>query len=228
MKKFTHRELGYPFKSLPSVTGEDGSRYYSIPNGDKYPSVTTVTGYEKKEFFAEWRKNNPKESKRCLRRGNNLHDSIEKYLKNDPDYLNPFAPPMEHILFDQMKPELHKIDNIVAQEVPLYSSLLGLAGRVDCIAEYNGKTAIIDFKGSTREKRESDIDNYFMQVTAYAIMFQELTGISVDDVVVLISSEDGTVQSFVDNPIRYTKKLYNCIKSYKSIQTNDFSSVSSS
>jgi len=214
IKRFDHRELDHIFESLRTVTGGDGSRYYCVPNGDKYPSVTTVTGHEKKAFFAEWRKNNPKESRRCLNRGNNLHDSIEKYLKNDPNYLNPFSSPMEQILLDQIKPELHKIDNIVAQEVPLYSSLLGLAGRVDCIADYDGKKSVIDFKSATREKRKSDIDNYFMQVTAYAIMFQELTGIPIDNIVILISSEDGTVQSFVDNPIKYARKLHECIKNY--------------
>jgi genome maintenance exonuclease 1 len=124
------------------------------------------------------------------------------------------ASPLDRILFEQIKPELHKIDNIVAQEVPLYSSLLGLAGRVDCVADYDGKKSIIDFKGSTREKRKEDIDNYFMQATAYAIMFQERTGIKIDNIVILISSEDGAVQSFVDNPIKYTKKLFNCIENY--------------
>jgi len=222
MKQFNHRDLEYAFESLSTVTGGDGSRYYCVPNGDKYPSVTTVTGHEKKAFFAEWRKNNPKESRRCLNRGNKLHDSIEKYLKNDPNYLNPFSSPMEQILLDQIKPELHKIDNIVAQEVPLYSSTLGLAGRVDCVADYDGKKAIIDFKSATREKRESDIDNYFMQTTAYAIMFQELTGIPINSIVILISSEDGTVQSFVDNPIKYARKLHECIQKYNKLTVKSY------
>lgn len=227
-KTFEHKDLDYTFENCPATTGTDGTRFYTTPDGHKYPSVTTVTGFEKKAFFAEWRKKNPKESRRVLNRGNRFHDTIEKYLQNDLSICFDDASPLDRILFEQIKPELHKIDNIVAQEVPLYSSLLGLAGRVDCVADYDGKKSIIDFKGSTREKRKEDIDNYFMQATAYAIMFQERTGIKIDNIVILISSEDGAVQSFVDNPIKYTKKLYNCIKTYKSIQTNDFSSVSSS
>ena len=217
-KHFVHRELDYTFEDYSSTTGIDGTRHYITPNGDKYPSVTTVTGFEKKEFFKEWRKKNPKESRRVLDRGNKLHKTIENYLKNVPSNLNKCDTPLDNILFDQLKPELNKIDNIVAQEVPLYSSLLGLAGTVDCVADYDGKKSIIDFKGSTREKQKEDIGNYFTQATAYAIMFQERTGIKIDNIVILISSEDGAVQAFSDNPIKYTKKLFNCIKNYCNLQ----------
>lgn len=216
MKRFNHIDLGYTFKNLPSVTEGNGSRYYQTPTGEKYPSVTTVTGWEKKEFFAEWRKKNPKESRRVLNRGNNFHQLVEDYINNKEINISSYTPNVIQ-LFIQSKEYIDKIDNVVAQEVPLYSSLLGLAGRVDCVADYNGRKAIIDFKGSTREKKKEHIGNYFMQATAYAIMFQELTGTSVDDIVILISSEDGTVQPFVDNPIRYTKKLYECIKNYQNV-----------
>jgi len=213
-KRFNHILFDYTFENLPTTYGEDGSRYYCTEDGNKYPSVTTVTGWEKQAFFAEWRKNNPVESRRVLNRGNKLHSAIEDYLNNEENPKRLLAP-NEQILFDQMQDELDKIDNIYAQEVPLWSSLLGLAGRVDCVAEYNGELSIIDFKGSTREKRKSDIENYFMQATAYSLMFQERTGVKVDNIVILISCEDGTVQSFVDNPINYTKSLYECIQRYR-------------
>ena len=213
-KKFNHVDVDYTFENLPTTYGSDGSRYYCTEDGKKYPSVTTVTGWEKKAFFAEWRKNNPEESRRVLNRGNKLHSAIEDYLNNEENPKQSLAP-NEQILFDQMQDELDRIDNIYAQEVPLWSSLLGLAGRVDCVAEYNGELSIIDYKGSTREKRKSDIGNYFMQATAYSIMFQERTGIKIDNIVILVSCEDGTVQSFVDNPINYTKSLYECIQGYR-------------
>ena len=212
-KKFNHVDVDCTFQNLPTTYGSDGSRYYCTEDGNKYPSVTTVTGWEKQAFFAEWRRNNPEESRRVLNRGNKLHSAIEDYLNNEENPKESLAP-NEQILFDQMQDELDKIDNIYAQEVPLWSSLLKLAGRVDCVAEYNGELSIIDFKGSTREKRKSDIGNYFMQATAYSIMFQERTGIKIDNIVILVSCEDGTVQSFVDNPINYTKSLYECIQGY--------------
>ena len=153
-KTFTHVSLNHTFENLKCVTSE-GSRHYVTPDGDKYFSVTTVTGHKKKAFFAEWRKKNPKESVRVTRRGNHLHSLIEDYINNKE--LDPKGD--EILLFKQALPMLNKIDNVYAQEVPLYSKLLKLAGRVDCVAEYKGKLSIIDFKGSTREKRFSDIDN---------------------------------------------------------------------
>ena len=112
---------------------------------------------------------------------------------------------------------LNNIDNVYAQEVPLYSKLLKLAGRVDCVAEYKGKLSIIDFKGSTREKRISDIDNYFQQATAYAIMWKELTGQTIDQIVILITSEDGSTQEIVDNPINHVASLRQTITDFQNL-----------
>ena len=114
-----------------------------------------------------------------------------------------------------MRPELDKIDNIKAIETPLWSKTLGLAGRTDCIAEYDWKLSIIDFKASTKEKRESDIDNYFAQATAYALMFQERTGIIVDNFAILIACEDGIRQVFQGKPINYVRHLKTLIEEYK-------------
>jgi len=210
-KRYNHLNLKIAFEPLKCVTTNDEGRYYITPNNDKYYSVTTVTGFEKSQFFAEWRRNNPIESRRVTRRGNSLHSIIENYINNEE-----IDPSLEGIrLFHQMKPMLHKIDNIYAQEVPLYSSLLGLAGRVDCVAEYDGVPSIIDFKGSTRCKRESDIKNYFMQATAYAIMWKEMTGRRIDQIVILISSEDGTTQELIKNPVDYVSDLKQAIEKFK-------------
>ena len=215
MKKFNHVELKEAFKDL-STTNQNGSRYYETPEG-KYPSVTTVTGYEKKKFFAAWRAKNPVESRRVLNRGNKLHSLIEDYINNEFDVKKDKGrvdlPILD--LFLQLQPELNNIDNILAQEIPLWSSTLELAGRVDCVAEYKGKLSIIDFKGSTRIKRKSDIANYFAQATAYAIMWQEMTGIPINNIVIMIATEEGGAQVFEANPIDYAKPLLKAIRGYQ-------------
>lgn len=209
-KTFNHVTIEHKFETLKCITTE-GSRYYVSPDGVKYYSVTTVTGFKKKAFFAEWRRKNPTESKRVTSRGNKFHTIIEDYLNNE----EPQGSGTEELLFKQALPMLNKIDNVYAQEVPLYSKLLELAGRVDCVAEYDGKLSIIDFKGSTREKRLSDIDNYFQQATAYAIMWKEMTGQTIDQIVILISSEDGTTQEIVDNPVNHVAALRKTILDFK-------------
>ena len=176
--------------------------------------MTTVTGWKKSEFFKRWRQKNPVESARVLRRGNDLHLLIEKYLDNEENFLENVLP-NEYILFEQALPKLNKIDNVVCQEAALWSDLMELAGRVDCIAEYDGKLSVIDFKGSTRLKRAEDIDNYFMQATAYAIMWQERTGQKIDNIVILMTCEDGNVEVFESNPRLHTRDLFECIKDYK-------------
>lgn len=213
VKTFTHNPMPVEMPNLETDMSE-GFRQYILPSGGKYHSVTTVTGHKKNEFFKEWRINNPKESSRVLRRGNVLHTAIEKYLNNEETFLEGVMP-NEYILFEQLLPELNSIDNIKCQEVSLWSDTLELAGRVDCIGEYNGKMSVIDFKGSTRNKRKEDIDNYFTQATAYAIMWKERTGITIDNIVILMSCEDGTVSVFESNPIKHTKELFECIQDYK-------------
>jgi genome maintenance exonuclease 1 len=210
-KKFTHKPIHIE-GSLKEVS-ENGKRFYETPEGI-FPSVTTVVGFEKQQFFAEWRQRNPEESKRVTSRGTKFHSLIEKYLKNeDIDYDN--LQSGNKALFSLLKPELDKIDNIIALESPLWSKTLKLAGRTDCIAEYDGKLTIIDFKASTKEKRKQDIDNYFAQATAYALMFQERTGIIVDNFAILIACEDGLKQVFEGNPLHYVKHLHKLVKKYR-------------
>ena len=99
--------------------------------------------------------------------------------------------------------------------MPLWSESVGLAGRVDCVAEHNGELSIIDFKGATRSKRRSDIENYFLQATAYALMWQDRTGQEIDKFKIIISCEDGEAQVFGGQPIHYAKKLHETIDEYK-------------
>jgi len=210
-KRFNHNfvNLSCELKEIE----KDGKRHYSTPGGD-FPSVTTVVGHKKQQFFAEWREKNPEESRRVTSRGTKFHSIIEKYIRNEPIDLEEMFPNFK-ALFLLLKPELDKIDNIRAIETPLWSKTLGLAGRTDCIAEYDGKLSIIDFKASTKEKRKQDIDNYFTQATAYALMFQERTGIIVENFAIMIACEDGLRQVFQGRPINYVRQLKNIITEYR-------------
>ena len=210
-KRFIHVDKTWQIEDLKTVT-EDNGRWYNSPIGN-LPSVTTVTGWEKSEFFKKWRKNNPEESKRVLSRGNLLHKTIEDYINNEDIDLNEL-PINEAKLFLNIKPLIDRIDNVYELEVPLWSKSTMLAGRADCVGEYDGKLSIIDFKGSTRPKRKEDILNYFMQATAYSIAWQERTGIAIDNIVILISCDGGQVQEFEDTPIRYAKALLDVIEGY--------------
>lgn len=214
MRNFNHVQIEK--QELQRVEAE-GKRFYLTPEGKQYPSVTTVTGYAKKAFFAEWRKNNPEEAKRVTVRGTRFHSLVEKYLNNeelDRSKIN-FA---DLFLFSQAEEEINKIDNIHLLESTLWSDTLKLAGRVDCIAEYAGKLSVIDFKSASKEKPASDIKEYFMQATAYAIMYQERYGKAIDNIVIIMSSEDGMVNVYQMNPLNYVQDLFDSIKEYNSEQ----------
>jgi genome maintenance exonuclease 1 len=190
----------------------DGDRFYQTPDG-VFPSVTTVTGWEKRKFFAEWRRKNPEESKRVCSRGTNLHTIVEKYLLNEKVNADNLEGTVRD-LFLLIKPEVDKINNIRCLEAPLWSKTIGLAGRVDCIAEYNRELSVIDFKGSTNTKNKSDIENYFLQATAYSLMWQDLTGEKVKKLKILVACENGIMQVFDDSIINYVSKLKDTIENY--------------
>ena len=220
---FNH--IGLPDSIIElDTTYRNGKRWYKIPNGELYPSVTTVTGWEKRAFFAEWRKNNPEESKLALSRGTSFHTLVEDYLNNDEKFLHGHSSDCMQ-MFEQFKSLLDgKISNIRAQEVPLYSNTLRLAGRVDCVADYDGTLSIIDFKTSKAEKKEEWVESYFAQATAYAIMWKEMTGETIDQIVILISSMDGSSQEFVKKPVKYVPVLKKMIDGYwKDNIPHDFS-----
>ena len=205
-KVFTHKLV-----DLPQAERVDG--FYQTPDG-RFPSVTTVVGWKKNQFFAEWRKNNPKEAIRTRNRGTKLHTLIEHYIKNNPEYVNQ-QDPYTLDLFYQIQNEINKIDNIRAIEGFLWSKPLRIAGRADCIAEYNGALSVIDFKGSTKPKRKDDIHNYFLQATAYSAMWEERTGEKIPQIVILITCDDGTVQTFIEQTKHYKKDLAVAIKEWR-------------
>lgn len=211
MKKFTHIPPPKDIQEMKTIQ-EDEGRFYLAPNEKRYPSVTTVVGYEKQKFFAKWRRENPEEANRTSVRGNILHEACENYLNNDPVR---DMEKNEKMLFANIKRSIARIDNVRALEVPLWSHTLRLAGRVDCVAEFDGELSIIDFKGSTRRKSPSNIKNYFCQATAYAIMWHEMMEQEIKQIVILITSEDGANQVFVKQPIDFVGELKRSIDVYE-------------
>jgi len=211
-KKFTHKDA-VDLQELERVE-VNGSRYYISPQGTRLPSVTTVVGWEKRHFFAEWRRKNPEESRRVSTRGTRFHSLVEDYINNKDDLKERYTPNLLD-LFLSLKSDIDRIDNIRAQEVPLWSETIGLAGRVDCIAEFDGKLSVIDFKTSKRRKTKDEIENYFQQATAYALMWQERTGEPIDTIVILMTCDDGTTQVFRESPMNFVGSLYTTIQNYR-------------
>lgn len=205
---FEHIELKHEVPKLKQIN-EDGTRYYLTPKGNKYPSVTTVLSeYNKKEIF-EWRKRVGEEqankiSRAASVRGTSFHKVCENYLNNNSVELKT---PFELERFNSFIPFLNRINKIHAQELRMYSDHLRMAGTVDCIAEFDGKLAVIDFKTSSRLKEKDHIENYFMQCTAYSIMFEELFDIPVSKTVVLIAVDEHQPQLFIEKRDNYVEKL---------------------
>ena len=208
--KFNHVKLEGVVPKLQQVN-EEGTRYYVTPEGNKYPSITTVlSAYNIKEIMA-WRKRVGDEeankiSRQASSRGTRIHTLCEQYLDNK---VLTFKTPLDTETFNRFKPVLHRINNIYAQEIRMYSDHLRIAGTVDCVAEFDGKLSIIDFKTSKRLKNEEDIENYFMQVSGYAVMFEERFGIPVNRVVVAIAVDDQDPQVFVAKRDTYISNLLN-------------------
>ena len=170
----------------------DGVRYYSIPDEEelvKLVSITSVTSHFNKEIFVNWRKKVGNEeadriTKAATSRGTDMHTLTEYYLKNED---LPEVQPLSKFLFKVAKFELNKINNIYALEGPLYSRQLGIAGTVDCIAEYDGELAIIDFKTSKKPKPRKWIEHYFVQAMAYGCMLYEMKNISIKKLVIIMA-----------------------------------------
>lgn len=206
--KFEHVPINKDVPSLQQIN-EDGTRYYATPGGNKYPSVTTVLAEYGRKGILEWRKRvGDEEANRISRtastRGTAFHKVCENYLNNVPPVLKT---PYEIERFTNFKPILHRINRIYAQELRMYSDHLRMAGTVDCIAEFDGKLAVIDFKTASKEKEKENIENYFMQCTAYCIMFEELFQIPISKTVVAIAVDEHQPQIFIEKRDNYVEKL---------------------
>lgn len=219
---FRHVFFKQPPKLIQKVI--KGRRHYIDPTGSvlqkgiALPSVTTVLSSLSKAGIDAWKARvgaveAEKVSSRALLNGNELHSIIENYLNNKS--ITEFKNKVALKLFDQAKDELEKINNIKAQEVQLYSTKIGVAGRVDCIGEYNGKLSVIDFKSARKKKQKSWIKSYFLQATCYALIYEEMTGEKIDQIVIMISAEDGVVESFIEDKDQYINQLMDVITDFK-------------
>ena len=200
MKKFIHRDDVGDFE-IPEIKIIDGKRFYVTPDGNSYPSITTVLSLQNKPSLEKWKKDvGEKEAKRIskesMRIGTAVHQMAEFYLSN---YIIKLKNEEKKIVdtFNRLRFLLGNINNIVGVEIPLFSDLLRVAGTTDCIAEYNGELSVIDFKTSRRPKKEEWIDDYYMQTFAYKLMFEEMTGIEIKQIVILVACvESFDVQVF--------------------------------
>lgn len=220
MRIFEHVKLPQLQFDLKSETTDSG-RLYTTPEGNRYKSITTVLSHYNKQGIYEWRKAVGEEyankvSRRAADRGTKVHKICEDYLNNEiPELKMQLMMPDLKELFFKIKPIIDEnVGKVYTQEQALYSDKLRIAGRVDLIAEWNGKVAVIDYKTSTKQKDEENIQNYFMQCTAYALMFAERTGIWIDDIVVLIATEEGPAQVFERQIHDYRQPLIEMIDKY--------------
>jgi hypothetical protein len=214
---FTHLTTIKPY-NIDTIQNELG-RFYVTPEGNHYPSITTILGAGEKPWLQEWRESMgeeraAKETKRAADRGTAVHEMVEKHLNNNPDPTAGHLP--EHASeFRTLRLPLRKVNNILTQESALWSNTMKVAGRVDCIGEWDGKLSLIDFKTSTSEKRDDQIQDYYLQTTAYALMFQELYDIQIDNIVILMSVERGPVPLIFQQPIEpYIEPLVKRINKY--------------
>ena len=217
---FNHVKLESLDFELESVTTDDGRRY-TTPDGKVYPSITTVLSSYNKQAILEWRQRVGEEeanrvSRKASNRGTKLHSTVEQYLLNEmsPLKMHTMMPDMKE-LFLKLKPFLDEnVNNIFGIEQPLYSHRLRLAGRCDCIGEWDGKISIIDWKTANYSKEKDQIANYFMQASAYAEMFGEITGIEVNQIVVAIAVENQPPQIFIEEKSKYLDGLNSYIGKY--------------
>jgi len=205
---FTHVDT----PTIPTIiqkTKPNGTRKYEVPNGNEYPSITTILGDGDKPWLTNWKnvlgdKRADKETKRCAARGTAIHNMAELYVSNTPIDFRNYLP--AHVRdFNKLKTQLNVLDNIAAQEISLYSDRLKVAGTVDCVAEYKGTPSIIDYKTSTNIKTKAMVSDYFCQLTFYAIAWHELTGNSIENIVVLMAVEKGLM------PIVFVEQIENWI-----------------
>jgi len=218
---FQHVDIEFPALKRETI---DGVRYYTV-EGRPMVSITSVTSHYNKEIFVKWRERVGEEeanriSKRSTSRGTKVHTCIENFLwnKDVPD-----TDPLPKMLFTQAKKILGNINNIYALEKSLYSKELGVAGTVDCIAEYNGELAIIDFKTAEKPKPKQWIENYFVQAAAYACMFYEMTEIPVKKLVIIMTCENGEVEVYEEyDKKQYMGKLVKYIQKFVEDKLNDY------
>ena len=229
MKKFIHLanrpELSFGMKT----ENVNGKRIYVTPDGDKYPSITTILGELNKAAIQKWRKRvgeteANKISGKASRRGTSVHSVCESYIKNEDGYFDGQTPNIIE-LFKTIEPFLERVDNIHGVELALYSKHFGVAGRTDLIAEFDGVLSVIDYKTSNKIKKKEWCESYFAQCAFYAVAYEELTKIPVSQVVIVIAVDEEQPQLFVEKRDDWIDKIWEAKKLYElnNIDTVDIS-----
>ena len=201
--------LDFPVLKTKTV---DKKRFYVTPEGNEYPSITTVLSPRNKEGLMKWRKRVGEKvanhiCNKAATRGTKVHKMCEDFL-NGEDMTHHKKDFLPYCLFNELKDKtFNNINEVIGQEVTLYSDKYKVAGRTDLIAEYNGELSIVDFKTSTNERKDSYNENYYIQTAAYAEMFEELTGKPINQIVILVVTENGTVQEFIKDKQEYLPLL---------------------
>ena len=214
--EFVHETIDLGYNDLVADTQPSG-RTYVDPDGNRYPSITTVLSILNEEELAAWRKRvgdaeANKIGNRAAARGTQVHNIIEKYLLNED--ITDFLPHVRQSL-GNLRPILNRlIGRIFGLEAPLYSRYLGLAGRVDCVAEWEGVPSIIDFKTSRRPKKHEKIPNYFAQMAGYAVMWEERTGMPITNTVIVMDVDDHEPIIFREHRDNHIQLLIDTKKEY--------------
>jgi genome maintenance exonuclease 1 len=207
--RFIHETIDLGYDDLDTDTRPSG-RTYVTPDGSRYPSITTVLSILSEESIAKWKARVGEDEankigSRAANRGTQVHAIIERYLKNEDttDYLPHIRQSLQNVqsIFDE------RLGVINGLEMALYSNHLGLAGRCDCVGEFDGVKSIIDFKTSRRIKKKENISNYFAQMSGYAIMFEERTGIPITNTVIIMDVDNEAPLVFKEHRDNYTKLL---------------------
>ena len=212
---FLTEYIHQPFPDL-AVSNVNGMRFYEAPNGLKYPSITTVLGKQpdKQKGLQEWRKRVGAQqaaiiSGKAARRGTAVHWCVEDYLKNQE--INGEHKEKNFLAYHMfMEARSHldsNIDQVVLQEQAMYSDVFKVAGRCDCIGVWNNELAVIDFKTTTTMKKREWLEDYFIQCSAYASMYEEWTGEAVDQIIIFMVAEDGEVKIFKEDTKDYLPML---------------------
>lgn len=214
--EFIHETIDLGYEDLVATTTSKG-RTYDVPDGGSYPSITTVLSLINEEAIAAWRNRVGEDEanrigQRAASRGTMVHSIIEKYLLNEST--TDFLPHIRQSL-ENVRPILDKsIGKIFGLETPLYSRHLGMAGRVDCVAEFDGVPSIVDFKTSRWPKTKEKIPNYFAQMTGYAIMFEERTGMPITNTVIVMDVDNHEPLVFKEHRDNYVDLLLSTKKEY--------------
>jgi len=215
---FKHEPIDLGYDDLVATTADTG-RTYAAPTGVSYPSITTVLSILSEDHIRAWRARVGEEeankiSRRASGRGTAVHAMLEKYVDNDPTF-DEGVMPLIKSNFMEVKDILDKrLTKVYAQEAALYSDHLGVAGRVDCVGVFDGKNSIIDYKTARKTKKKEWCEGYFVQETAYAIMWEERTGMPITQLVTVIAGDEGP-QVFIEHRDNWSKKLLETIAEYK-------------